>query len=98
MKCSQSTHVVLVELAHERAGDEVVAVHGHDQGAAVRRVEQRSHGLQQPPCDPAGCDSTGRDPTGCGPTGCGPTGCAPTGCAPTLWHSPLADVGQLLPQ
>lgn len=90
--------MVLVELAHDRAGDEVVAVHGHDQGAAVRGVEQRSHSLQQPHRDPAR-----RGPAHCGPAHRGPTclspaGRGPAGLGPAGWRGPLADVGQLLPQ
>lgn len=90
--------MVLVELAHDRAGDEVVAVHGHDQGAAVRGVEQRSHGLQQAHRDPARrgparCGPTCLSPARRGPAGLGPAGLSPAGC-----RAPLADVGQLLPQ
>lgn len=41
------THLVLAELAQQRAGEEVAALHGQGQGPAVRRAQQRSDGLQQ---------------------------------------------------
>lgn len=31
-----AAHLILVQLAHQRAGDEVVAMHGHHQRPAVR--------------------------------------------------------------
>lgn len=46
-----TAHLVLAEQAQERAGQEVVPLHGHGQGAAVRGVQQRGHGLQQAHCD-----------------------------------------------
>lgn len=46
-----TAYLILVQLAHQRAGDEVVAVHCHHQRAAVRRVRQCSHCLEQPCCD-----------------------------------------------
>lgn len=46
-----TSHLILVQLAHQRAGDEVVTMHRHHQRSAVRRVHQRSYCLEKPCCD-----------------------------------------------
>lgn len=47
-----TSHLILVQLAHQRAGDEVVTMHCHHQRTAVWRVHQRSYCLEKPRCDP----------------------------------------------
>lgn len=42
-------YLVEVELAQQRAGEVVAAVHGHHQGAGGGRVQQRRQGLEQTP-------------------------------------------------
>lgn len=49
---SCGAHLILVQLAHQWAGDEVVTMHGHHQRPAVRRVHQCSHCLEKSCCDP----------------------------------------------
>lgn len=51
-----SRYLVEVQLPHQRAGEGVVAVHRHDDGAGVGGAEQRRQGLQQ-----AGGEAGGRD-------------------------------------
>lgn len=40
-------HLVLAELAHQGAGEDVASVHGQGQGPAVRGAQQGGEGLQE---------------------------------------------------
>lgn len=49
----QQSYLVEVKLAHERTGEGMAAVHGHDDNPRVGRGQQGCNGLQETKCQPS---------------------------------------------